>query len=171
MGTHQVRWMALDHKYGSWFDYMEPHVKPTTLAQPFSTTYTISFPPPSPSGRMSHISANVAAFYLPLVTATLLYPNRGEPRIEIPPLLFFYFSRTRKVTNEATGRDASTRVHLNLKIEHASLHETAKLDGKLENSVRGLNPMSRVQPTSARVGNGAEFNNPSNNPVDPATQR
>ena len=121
MGTHQVRWMALDHKYGSWFDYMEPHVKPTTLAQPFSTTYTISFPPPSPSGRMSHISANVAAFYLPLVTATLLYPNRGEPRIEIPPLLFFYFSRTRQVTNEATGRDASTRVHLNLKIEHGKI--------------------------------------------------
>ncbi|KYM89696.1 hypothetical protein ALC53_02008 [Atta colombica] len=56
------------------------------------------------------------------------------------------------------------------KIEHR--YEIAKLNGKLENNVRGLNPMSRVQPTSARVGtSGAEFNNPSNNPVDLAMQR
>jgi len=65
MGTHQVRWMALDHKYGSWFDYMEPHVKPTTLAVFHPLPHR---PPP---GRMSHISANVAAFYLPLVTSTI----------------------------------------------------------------------------------------------------
>jgi len=85
--------MALDHKYGSWFDYMEPHVKPTTLIQSFSTTYTISFPPLS---LAPGISINVDAFYLPLATAILVYPNRDESRIEIPSLLFFYFSRRAK---------------------------------------------------------------------------
>lgn len=45
MGTHQVRWMALDHKYGSWFDYMEPHVKPTAHSPaPFPSFYSrVSF--------------------------------------------------------------------------------------------------------------------------------
>ncbi|TGZ53423.1 hypothetical protein DBV15_01497 [Temnothorax longispinosus] len=68
----EVLWMALDHKYGSWFDYMEPHVKPTTPAQPF--------PPPTPSlfhpilrrpRLASHASANVAALYPPLAISSL----------------------------------------------------------------------------------------------------
>ncbi|KYN32368.1 hypothetical protein ALC56_13225 [Trachymyrmex septentrionalis] len=54
-----------------------------------------------------------------------LHPNRDEPLASKFHRYFFffsfYFSRTRKATNEATGRDALTRVHLNLKIEHGKI--------------------------------------------------
>lgn len=89
MGTHQVRWMALDHKYGSWFDYMEPHVKPTAHPRHFRRLTRRLFPSRSVSLSLSHVPARVScvyvcvyrvAFYPPAVAATLpaFYPDRDE---------------------------------------------------------------------------------------------
>lgn len=105
MGTHQVLWMALDHKYGSWFDYMEPHVKPTTPAQPFPPPTPSLFNPTSSTGLGSHASANVAALHAPLANPPLPF-TLTEMRRRIEVSFIFLFSATYAQSNKVVERDA-----------------------------------------------------------------
>lgn len=105
--------MALDHKYESWFDYMEPHVKPTTPAQPFPPSIPSLLRPILHRPRVaSHASANVAALYLPPChPAASLHPDRDV--ICTPKIFLFSATYAQKVTNEYIDLDIlASRTHL-----------------------------------------------------------
>lgn len=67
MGTQPgIRWMALDHKYGSWFDYMELHVKPTDRPPARSYRPSLLFNPDHVCRMHPHTWLRVLSPYLPL---------------------------------------------------------------------------------------------------------
>lgn len=82
----QVHWMALDHKYESWFDYMRRGGETSMSNQPSTRPFPSPIHHHSYTFRlyrysrlyMSHATADAAAFY----SLLLFYFNRGEiPRL------------------------------------------------------------------------------------------
>lgn len=135
MGTHQVRWMALDHKYGSWFDYMEPHVKPTAHPPPFPP----SFPPrvsssPSACLSVSRPVVHVHALARPCVLSLAAVPREFYPESEMrlfsyqSPIVFArrVSSGAYKTPGETIPRDLRAPSYVSSTINAIDLRERRK---------------------------------------------